>query len=64
MNSSLPQPTYRQSRTGRTVEMTVDGDTLTLGRVTHAEQQELTREWLARHPVDPAEPASQQRGYL
>jgi hypothetical protein len=50
---------------GRTVEISVDGDTLKLGRVTHEEQKELIREWLARHPAKSADvPASQERGYL
>jgi len=50
---------------GRTVELSVDGDTLKLGRVTHAEQRELIRAWLERHPTaSPEQPASEQRGYL
>jgi hypothetical protein len=50
---------------GRTVEITVDGDTLKLGRVTHAEQKELISEWLARHPTKSADGlTSQERGYL
>jgi hypothetical protein len=53
---------------GRTVEISVDGDTLKLGRVTREEQRELTRAWLARHPVEPATGHDQQpsleRGYL
>jgi hypothetical protein len=50
---------------GRTVEISVDGDALKLGRVTHAEQKELIQEWLARHPAQSADgPASQDRGYL
>jgi hypothetical protein len=38
---------------GRTVELSVGGDTLKLGRVTRQEQAQLTREWLARHPIEP-----------
>ena len=53
---------------GRTVEISVDGDTLKLGRVTREEQRELTREWLARHPIeaspDHGQQASLERGYL
>jgi hypothetical protein len=52
---------------GRTVEISVDGDTLKLGRVTREEQRELTRQWLARHPVeasqDQGQQASLERGY-
>jgi hypothetical protein len=52
---------------GRTVEISVDGDTLKLGRVTREEQRELTREWLARHPIaaspDHGQQASLDRGY-
>jgi hypothetical protein len=53
---------------GRTVEISVNGDTLKLGRVSHREQQELVREWLARHPVEAAtghdQQTSPERGYL
>ena len=53
---------------GRTVEVSLDGDTLKLGRVTREEQQELTRAWLARHFVeashDQEEQPSLERGYL
>jgi hypothetical protein len=49
---------------GRSVEITVDGDTLKLGGVTRARQEELTREWLARHPISSPAGGSQERGYL
>jgi hypothetical protein len=53
---------------GRTVEISVDGDTLKLGRVTREEQRELTCAWLARHPAEPVtghdQQASLERGYL
>jgi len=42
----------------------VDGDTLKLGGVTRARQEELTREWLARHPISSPAGGSQERGYL
>lgn len=52
---------------GRTVEISVDGDTLKLGRVSREEQREITRAWLARHPVEAAtgrDQTSLERGYL
>jgi hypothetical protein len=36
-------------RTGRTVEITIDGDTLKVGGISAARQEQLVDAWLARH---------------
>lgn len=37
------------SRTGRSVEVSLDGDTLRVGYATTAQQRELIDAWLSRH---------------
>jgi hypothetical protein len=38
-------------RTGRSVEITIDGDTLKVSGISSARQEQLIDAWLARHPA-------------
>ncbi|MGH3916402.1 MAG: effector-associated constant component EACC1 [Pseudonocardiaceae bacterium] len=41
------------SRNGRTVELTIDGDTLKVTRATSEQQEQIINTWLARHAAGP-----------
>ncbi|MGH3937856.1 MAG: effector-associated constant component EACC1 [Pseudonocardiaceae bacterium] len=41
------------SRNGRTVEVTIDGDTVKVTRPTTAQQEKIINAWLARHAAVP-----------
>jgi hypothetical protein len=42
-----------EARTGRTVEVSLDGDTLKITRASREQQDRVIGAWLARHPAGP-----------
>ena len=42
----------------RTVKLTLDGDTLELNGVSERDQRQVIKDWMARHPRAPREPAT------